>query len=305
MEKHQGITQIAFSDKMYVKLNEYGLRRIAEHWSKRLASLKSSRNLSHDNDDQYDLMINRSARSHRFLGSYGWYWFTLREIIDIFGWDELNCQHFEDYVIRTVPPAVKKSPDKRVIILEGVSTSGKTSVAEKIKVHFDEKRWRCMIVNEEETLMPIINNSNQEKASQHLEILLKEYLEANVDVLIFERLHLTHAYRTGTQDLKKGFGACEKLLKKYWTKLCFLEVPESNISKRISSAMLHRKNNWVNYWELRERTPEEISNYYFKQQQQMREVLAQSNLSSMTFDTQNMDFERIADDIANSASSKA
>jgi thymidylate kinase len=184
---------------------------------------------------------------------------------------------------------------KKIIILEGIATSGKTSVKNELEKILTQRGFTFTFIEEEETLMPVLQNTDPVIANNHIVGLLNKYLPLNKDVLIFDRLYLTHIWRTGSYI--EVFTESTSLLSANNVLICFLEIPNNKIEERISLAQSHRDERWNNYINTKGKTHDEIIAYYSNQQVELLKLLKMIPTSNRIFDTGDMDFQNIAENI--------
>ena len=84
----------------------------------------------------------------------------------------------------------------QILILEGVPNSGKTTISQKIAKLLENHK--VQIIDENTTWMPLINNQNPQTALDFLLTRIAEFAKLEVDYLIIDRLHLTHAFKTNS-----------------------------------------------------------------------------------------------------------
>jgi thymidylate kinase len=182
-----------------------------------------------------------------------------------------------------------------IVILEGIAASGKTSVKNELEKILIQKGLNYAFVDEEETLMPLLHNTNSAVANDHIVNLLNKYLSLNKNILIFDRLYLTHIWRTGVSI--ESFIESTSLLLQNKTQICFLEIPNSKIRERITLAQSHRDERWNTYVNTKGNTQNEIVAYYANQQDELLELLKNVPVPHTNFDTGDMDFQKIAEKI--------
>ncbi|MBI2410834.1 MAG: hypothetical protein HYV32_03005 [Candidatus Kerfeldbacteria bacterium] len=176
----------------------------------------------------------------------------------------------------------------KIIILEGIATSGKTIINNLLIQYCREKNLTYAVIGEEETLMPILHNTDVDIAKQHLKKILEQYLQQHVDVLIFDRLYFTHVFRT--QSSIHDFQDIEDLLREHDVHLYLFTIDEERISQRIFDAMKHREQAWQKYVESKGNR-EEIISYYTNQQRWLMEQVQQSSVPHTILNTTDMDFD--------------
>lgn len=170
------------------------------------------------------------------------------------------------------------------IIFEGIASSGKTTLERMLQ----EKLEGSVIVSEGQTLMPLIENKELQKAVEHLSTVLDEIEKQSAKAFIVDRFHLTHAFRTNVS--LPLFGKIEeKLAKTYQSLIVLLQMDEDVISERIEETALLRGSSWAKG---KQGSLEEKVEYYKNQQQILIQLTKQSRLSSMIVNTTDKDWSR-------------
>lgn len=164
----------------------------------------------------------------------------------------------------------------KVIIFEGIATSGKTTLEKLLKEGFRNVE----IISETKTLMELIDNRDPEVALDHLQKILNEFKKKKVDILIIDRFHLTHAFRTAN-DLN-FFNGIDEQLTAYDTLLVLLTVAEDKIQERIEETARIRDGGWSKG---KRGTIEEKVKYYTNQQLRLKYLFDESRLNKMMIDT--------------------
>jgi pantothenate kinase len=107
------------------------------------------------------------------------------------------------------------------------------------------------------------------------------------DLLIFDRLYLTQAFRTKCEI--SDYSEIEELLSKYAPLTVFLEVDEDRIEDRFSRAAEHRGSDYFkSRW-----TSKERAQYYIAQQRSQLKLLEQSTIPHQVFDTTRHNYEEV------------
>ena len=179
----------------------------------------------------------------------------------------------------------------RTIILEGIATSGKTSIERHLIELLEANEVSHLLVEEDKTLMPVLYNHD---VSASLELLTESIAAAYAerrDVYIFDRLHLTHAFRT-TSEVEK-FKGIEDTLRAHNPVIIFLTIEESLIPERVRWALANRDADWVRHARQRE-SDEAIFAHYREQQADLKRLVEASTLPHATIDTSNLDFRGVA-----------
>ena len=184
----------------------------------------------------------------------------------------------------------------KIIILEGIATSGKTSVRNELENILTARNADYLFVEEEETLLPLLHNKSVDESADYLRVLLQKYTASRKEVLIFDRLFLTHVWRVQA-DIER-FRDSLTMLMDVHTTICFLQIPEQLIPARVGNAMAHRDEQWVKYVKSKASTDAEIFEYYIGQQKKLLTLLDEIPLPHKVFDTGDTDFRKIASEIA-------
>lgn len=183
----------------------------------------------------------------------------------------------------------------KILIIEGIATSGKTTVINNLKKLLSEKKISCSIIDEGQTLMPILKNRDKDANLIFIETLLKKVLKSKKDVLIFDRLYLTHIYRS-TSD-PKDFIPVTKLLMPYKPIFILLTVKGEKIMERIYETAKVREYSWLEFIQQKGKNEEEVAGYYIEQQEKFIELLNNIEFESVRFDTTDNNFAQISKEI--------
>jgi len=168
----------------------------------------------------------------------------------------------------------------KILILEGIATSGKSTITESIKEQL--VGLTVQTVSEEETHIPIMKQVNELHIS-FFKNLIERLAAEEPELIIFDRLYLTQAFRAGASLTE--YSAIENLLSKYDTLTVFLEVDELAIAERVAKAAQHRDPSWGEYIRTKGTTDSEIADYYITQQRSQAKLLNTSTLAHMTCNT--------------------
>ena len=180
-----------------------------------------------------------------------------------------------------------------IIILEGIATSGKTSAKKKLAELLLAQGRTFSIFDEKETLMPILQNTDRQTSLDFLKEVIGEALKKEKDFLIFDRLFFAHIFKTNSSIA--DFREIENLVSENCL-LAFLEIAESQIPERIETARRLREKRWDEYVS-KKGTDAEIYQYYINQQRTLLALLPQTSLNYKAYDTTDMDFEKIANNM--------
>ena len=181
----------------------------------------------------------------------------------------------------------------KILILEGIATSGKTSVKNKLADAFVEKGINFSIIEEDETLMPILHNTDKQVGIDLLKKVIDNALKAEKDFIIFDRLFFTHIFRTNST--LEDFQEIEDMLGGQ-SLLAFLKIDEAAIPERVKNARGHRGKEWDEYVS-KKGSDEEIYQYYINQQRLLLDLLKHTSLKYKIYDTTDIEFKNVANEI--------
>jgi thymidylate kinase len=153
----------------------------------------------------------------------------------------------------------------KILIIEGIPTSGKSSIIKKISELVGEGRVK--IYGETETHIPIMDKPD----GLHIDFfkyLLKDAVESGRDFVIFDRFHFTQAIRAKVSV--DEYTEIEDLLAKQNTLVVYLQVDESAIADRIRLTAERRDKDpaehfqWGEYFKIKGKTFGEVAEHYAK-----------------------------------------
>ena len=188
----------------------------------------------------------------------------------------------------------------KILIIEGIVTSGKSSLIEKLSELLSDKQ--LAVFGEPNTHIPIMDNPN----GLHVEFfksLIADAVEVNADLTIFDRFHLTQAFRAKVSIGE--YSEIEDLLAKQKTLVVYLRVDESAIADRIRLTAERRDKDpaehfqWGEYFKTKGKSFDEIAKHYATQQRNHMELLKKSKLKGRIFNTTNHEYKAIANQIIN------
>jgi thymidylate kinase len=181
----------------------------------------------------------------------------------------------------------------KIIILEGIATSGKSTVIKHLSQLLDKSNLTFTIVGEDITLMPILNNAEKTVSLDLLKREINNTIQEGKDLIIFDRLFFTHIFRTNSEYSE--FREIEDMIQNS-ALLVFLKIDEEQIPARIQYARQHRDKAWDDYIS-KKGSDEEIYEYYINQQRILENLLSKTNLKYQVYNTTNLEFESIARDL--------
>jgi thymidylate kinase len=186
----------------------------------------------------------------------------------------------------------------KIILLEGIATSGKSSLSKAIVQASKSLGVSIAIINEEVTHEPIMKQTDSSHISHFLEIIEK-LKKRNEDIVILDRFHLTQAIRSSS-SIDAYYGVEEALDEN--TLLVLLWVEPKRIEDRIKAAAQHRDPAWKSYLQTKGQTWDEISMYYKKQQDDLQKLFDNSMLDKHIIDISDATYEEVAEEILNKVS---
>ena len=156
-----------------------------------------------------------------------------------------------------------------------------------------QKSLKAQVFSEAQTNEPIMGDTSNTNLSFYKSLLSE--IDQDSDLVIFDRLYLTQAYRA--KITLNSYAEIENELRAYTPTTVCLLVDEAAIAERVQKAAEHRHASWGDYIKTKGKTPDEIADYYIKQQRRRLELLEQSKLPHKIFDTTNHEYEKIAEEI--------
>jgi thymidylate kinase len=125
----------------------------------------------------------------------------------------------------------------KIIILEGMSTSGKSLVQSYLKENYEQKGKSVLIVDEKEGLNVLLDKKNRslKNSINVLKNLIIEKTKLKYDYIVFDRFHISH---NGTLDSNfEDFSEIEELLLKHDSRIIYLHVNKNQIIKRMRKCL--------------------------------------------------------------------
>jgi thymidylate kinase len=177
----------------------------------------------------------------------------------------------------------------KILVLEGIATSGKSSVATAIAGQL--KAQVVQVVSEDETHIPI-KQRTEELHSDFFKRLIEQYIDKRPDLLIFDRLYLTQAFRASVS--LDEYLTIEEILIKHGAQTIFLKVNQMAIIERLSKSLALRDPAWEEYVKTKGSNMTQIANYYLGQQQNQLSLLRTSKIPYKIFDTTTEKYQEIA-----------
>ncbi len=175
---------------------------------------------------------------------------------------------------------------KHLIILEGIATSGKSTVLHALAAALKTDHTIKM-VTEDETLMGLVENQRLDVAERHLRKLLDQFLATQAEIVLVDRFHLTHLFRTGS-TLKDIAALEETLLLEFDPQIFLLVVDDQRIPERVQDAR-NRRGSWLG----KSGTLAQKCAYYRNQQEILKALARTSRIPVTVIDTTAMDWPSV------------
>jgi thymidylate kinase len=177
----------------------------------------------------------------------------------------------------------------KVAIIEGVSTSGKTSIIYNLQRYAEEHNLNWIFVTEEKTTLPIIDSLDLEFNNSYLLKVISQTFDKKADLYVFDRLYLSSLFKIpGTiKDLFK----IEDMLIKQDSKLFLLHVSDNVLKERILESMAYRRKEWTQYVVAKENGDKnKVAEKYIEKQKRLKELFLGSKLEKYLIDTGDQNF---------------
>lgn len=180
----------------------------------------------------------------------------------------------------------------KIIILEGIATSGKSSLAKELIRALPD--LKAKVLTEDKTHEPILDQTTKTHAS-FFKKLIEDAVVEKQDLIVFERLYLSQAFRSKA-DLSM-YSELEAMLVPYSPVTIFLKVDEDLIAERIKEAVKHRDPKWGEYVSKKGKNINEIADTYVQQQRHQLKLLEQSNIPYRVVNISKGNWQEIAQTI--------
>lgn len=180
----------------------------------------------------------------------------------------------------------------RTIIVEGVTTSGKSTIVDNLRRYAKEHDLSGTFLPEEKTVIPCIDSTNLKHNQDFLRKLLQTVFAENKNLYVFDRLHFTHTIKTNSTI--KDFVDIESSLKQRDATLFFIDVPEEALKKRLLDSLEYRNVQWVKYvMERSDEDQEKFIDFYVQRQRLLRKLFDESTLTKYIIDSDDQNYIRM------------
>ena len=177
----------------------------------------------------------------------------------------------------------------KTIILEGIATSGKSTIT-NLLIKALPTSLRILVKDESSTHVPIM----EDIGDTHVDFFKNLILEASrqqVDVIIFDRLYVTQAFRSKSN--LNHYAEVDEVLLPINPMTILLKVDEMAVANRVAGAAVHRDPSWREYLSTKGGNIDDVASYYIEQQRSLIELIRQSKIPYKIFDTTNHDYAGI------------
>lgn len=178
----------------------------------------------------------------------------------------------------------------KAVIFEGISSSGKTSVSMNLCRFCDERHIDYSFVKEAQTIMPMIDNEDPAEAVRFLAELLEQELSTDKPLHIFDRLHVSHGFKTG--NTIAPFSQIESELKRVNALLVVIRVAEEEIESRIREAIKYKDPKWGEYMIRKHGSIEAIGAFLAERQRNIEKMAQESQLDKLVLTINEYDYVR-------------
>jgi thymidylate kinase len=175
---------------------------------------------------------------------------------------------------------------KKLLILEGMSTAGKTSLQKAIAKNLDQNHHEYNLVCETLSAGVIENPDINVLGS-----LIDSFESGPNDLIIIDRLHVTFGAVANLSD--DDFMMLEERLRKYDPVLVFLYLNEDVINERLRKAVNHRGEWWAQELTKYSDDPD----WFSRTQKKLFKYYELSGLVKVAYNTSSPNFEAMAKEI--------
>jgi len=182
----------------------------------------------------------------------------------------------------------------KLLIIEGTSTSGKTTLANILDKKLNVSGRSSRLVREDKTLMPVLKSDDPAVHVEHIEKIIASISKEDYEFVITDRFHLTSAAVCNMPE--SDFSKIEDSLLNFDPLIVFLEIDSDKLGSRIFEAMKHRDPSW-NEHVTSKGTKEEITSWYLKTQEKLLSRIDTSRLKHLKFNATDSNYEKIAKEI--------
>ena len=174
------------------------------------------------------------------------------------------------------------------IIFEGASTSGKTTLIERLGTMLSHAHR----VNEDLTLFPFLEKPALTHFQHHLRAVVEAAQACGEGVVLYDRLHITAA--AVTNEAQASVRDFERWLLQFDPLLVFLEIQEDSFKARLARARAHRGPSWTVDMQGKGGTEDAVAAWYAGTQRKLLHYLEGSLLPILRFDATESRYDDIA-----------
>lgn len=183
----------------------------------------------------------------------------------------------------------------KVIIFEGIATSGKTTVSRLLCDAYSSSGRRALVIDEDQTLMPVIEDWTRQKNVEQCLAVIRSFQPEDYDLVIIDRLYFSHIFRTDSSEA--DFSVVTEALEALRPLFVLLTVEEGKIEERIFESIKHRDASWAEFVWKKGKSWDEVVEYYRAQQQWYLGAFAKTKFDNIVVDTTNQNFSEATENI--------
>ena len=188
----------------------------------------------------------------------------------------------------------------KIVLLEGIATSGKSTIQNLLKQKLEKLNYSCKIVLEKEITKSFLpKNMTIIKSKKLLKKTFEEYINSNYDFVIFDRTHFSNI---SYFDVKfSEFEEIDNLLSNKDARIVWLNFDKKIIVSRIRNSLQYRKgrgfidyfNNLIKNCTSIEEENKLLYNYFYKGILSFSNSIQNTKLKKLIVDVTS--FEKIKD----------
>lgn len=178
----------------------------------------------------------------------------------------------------------------KIIIIEGTSTAGKTTLANMVTDVLRRTGKKALLIDEDQTLMPVLRCAKAQKHVKHINKIIRSFAKTDFDFIIIDRFHLTCA-AVCNMDLA-DFTKIEENLLENDPIIIFLKIDEDKLGNRILEAMKHRNSSWTQHVASKG-GEKEIETWYLETQKKLFKRLKDSKIKCIKYNSTGSRYKEI------------
>ncbi len=182
----------------------------------------------------------------------------------------------------------------KLLLFEGVATTGKSTIEAEVLRLCETKNRPAILYHEDQTLIPLLGDKSVQASLELQNTVLGQIEQEKHDVVLVDRFLLSHLERTNG-DLN-DFAVVRDKLVDLEARIIFLQIDDQAFRPRLKDALARRAQKFSDHV-MAKGGADVMLNKYVEQQQTMLKLLPTLGLSTCVFDTTNLNFIEIAEQI--------